>query len=672
MAQRDTVAVDSVVYIAREIPEVIVTAYGLYRTQRETPASVTAIGTEQLQRYNNTNVLQAVNATPGVRMEERSPGSYRMNIRGSTLRSPFGVRNVKIYYNDIPLTDPAGFSYFNQLGFFNIGSLQIIRGPGSSIYGAGTGGVMLANAVDNDTLSRAKVFASGGSYGLLNTAAEVRLAAPAGQQIIRYQHQSSDGYRDNAGMARNTLSWDGGLRQLGKAELRASFLYNELNYETPGALTLAEYEANRQAARPKTAAAAGAAESNAHIAQQNVLAGLTSVYQLTPALSNTSTLYGSYTMLNNPTIRNYSRTAEPHWGGRTVFQYGPEVRQGKLQLLAGSEYQRGYVYARTYTNNAGSIGALQNDDETESYQYAGFAQATWTVKRWMPEVGVSVNKYGTKLRRLMSAVTEQTREYEVNVAPRAAVSWNYAREHYVYVNVANGFSPPTSAELLPTGGNINTALRSETGWNYEAGAKGNIRHGLSYEACVFYFELSNAIVLRRNLAGGDEYVNGGGSRQAGIEGNMTYQFEKREGRAVWMRNAWVSYTGFDFRYQQFVQVATDYSGKQLPGVAPHTVGAGVDVASQVGVTMNLTYFFSDKLPLNDANSVYANAYHLLEARLSYERNLGRVSGRVFAGVNNLLDQRYSLGNDINAAGGRYYNAAPGINYYAGVALNYHK
>jgi iron complex outermembrane receptor protein len=50
-------------------------------------------------------------------MEERSPGSYRLNIRGSSLRSPFGVRNVKIYYNNIPFTDPGGNTYLNSLAF---------------------------------------------------------------------------------------------------------------------------------------------------------------------------------------------------------------------------------------------------------------------------------------------------------------------------------------------------------------------------------------------------------------------------------------------------------------------------------------------------------------------------------------------------------------------------
>jgi len=36
----------------------------------------------------------------------------------------------------------------------------------------------------------------------------------------------------------------------------------------------------------------------------------------------------------------------------------------------------------------------------------------------------------------------------------------------------------------------------------------------------------------------------------------------------------------------------------------------------------------------------------------------------------VLDETYSLGNDINAAGGRYYNAAPKRNYYAGLAINF--
>ena len=42
---------------------------------------------------------------------------------------------------------------------------------------------------------------------------------------------------------------------------------------------------------------------------------------------------------------------------------------------------------------------------------------------------------------------------------------------------------------------------------------------------------------------------------------------------------------------------------------------------------------------------------------------------IFAGADNLFNTKYSLGNDINAAAGRYYNAAAGVNYFAGISLS---
>ncbi|RYY49086.1 MAG: Plug domain-containing protein [Chitinophagaceae bacterium] len=91
---------------------IAVTAY-LGTQLQELPAAVNIITAAQLGRFSNSNLLQALNASPGVRMEERSPGSYRLNIRGSAVRSPFGVRNVKIYYSGIPFTAPGGASMFN-------------------------------------------------------------------------------------------------------------------------------------------------------------------------------------------------------------------------------------------------------------------------------------------------------------------------------------------------------------------------------------------------------------------------------------------------------------------------------------------------------------------------------------------------------------------------------
>jgi iron complex outermembrane receptor protein len=59
--------------------------------------------------------------------------------------------------------------------------------------------------------------------------------------------------------------------------------------------------------------------------------------------------------------------------------------------------------------------------------------------------------------------------------------------------------------------------------------------------------------------------------------------------------------------------------------------------------------------------------------MGYKKDFNKkTSAEIFVGADNLFDAKYSLGNDINAAVGRYYNAAPGRNYYAGIIFKLNK
>ena len=125
------------------LQEVVVQAYEQNRRLSDVPVAVGVITTAEWNRYNKMSIVPAMNSVPGVRMEERSPGSYRLSFRGSTLRSPFGVRNVKVYIDGIPFTDPGGNTYLTQLAPFDMYSLELIKGPAGSLYGAATGGALL-------------------------------------------------------------------------------------------------------------------------------------------------------------------------------------------------------------------------------------------------------------------------------------------------------------------------------------------------------------------------------------------------------------------------------------------------------------------------------------------------------------------------------------------------
>ncbi len=178
-----------------KLREVVIHPYFSIQPLIRATGTISIVDTAILDKQQGTSLLPALNAVPGLRMEERSPGSYRLSIRGSLLRSPFGIRNVKIYLDEFPLTDAGGNSYLNALDVAGIAKIQVLKGPQSSIYGANSGGVIL---IQPGTSTEPVLQLQGGSFGLFKENAAV------GQQWKKYllnitqAYQRSDGYRDHS------------------------------------------------------------------------------------------------------------------------------------------------------------------------------------------------------------------------------------------------------------------------------------------------------------------------------------------------------------------------------------------------------------------------------------------------------------------------------------------
>lgn len=656
------------------LPDVIVRAFEQNRSTLNVPASVHVINRQTLGAFSPTSIVQAVNTTPGVRMEERSPGSYRFNIRGSSLRSPFGVRNVKVYYNDIPITDPGGHTYLNELGYYNFNSIEIIKGPGSSLYGAGTGGVLLIESMNENERAGITSEYAGGSYHLQNIYAGLSTGS---QKLVSrggFQHQQNSGYRHQSSLRRDVQSWTGLFRINEKKYLKVSYLYGDLFYETPGALTKAEFDADPRAARPGGGGFPGAEQAKASVRQRMFFTGASYVQRFAPKWENTSVLYGMFTELRNPTIRNYGKSSEPHVGGRTLFSFTQPLKQSSFHFIAGGEWQEGFSSVAIHKNVNGGPDSLQTYDEIHNRQQFIFTQADLDLNRgWSVVAGASWNALLLRFQRFTPAsLGFQKRNFNNEIAPRFAVMKKFRTSKHdinFYTSVSKGFSPPTTAELLPTGGTINLGLNAEEGRNYDVGVKAKFWNRFYVDADAFFFQLNNTIVQRRDAGGGDYFVNAGKTDQHGIETYLSYPVLR--GAVFEQGLFWLSHTWHDFRYKEFKQVNNDFSGHQMPGDAKHTVSAGVDLTTKSGFNIVLTDYYSGKTPLNDANSAYADAYHVVGLKLSYQtwtKENWRL--KFMAGVDNLFDENYSLGNDLNGFGGRYYNAAPGRNYYLAVLVQW--
>src|SRR5690606_4150591 len=68
------------------LEEVTVHAYFSEQPLLRLTTSAGVIGQSTLTSQPGATLLPALNSVPGVRMEERSPGSYRLSLRGSLLR----------------------------------------------------------------------------------------------------------------------------------------------------------------------------------------------------------------------------------------------------------------------------------------------------------------------------------------------------------------------------------------------------------------------------------------------------------------------------------------------------------------------------------------------------------------------------------------------------------
>ena len=660
----------------KTLENVIVRAYEQNRRLIDVAAPISVTGQTQLNRFGNTSILPALNIIPGVSMEERSPGSYRLNIRGSSLRSPFGVRDVKIYLNNIPLTDPSGNTYLNQLSFYNFNSIEIIKGPASSLYGAGIGGAMLIHTLPADWHQGFSVNYTAGGFNTNSINVNVKAGDANHKNNFNYSHQTSDGYRQQAKMRRDIATWENSLKVNEKQTLHTYMSYGDLYYQTPGGLNLAQCNADPKQARPGSGSQPGAVQNKAAIYQKTFLLGFSNEYEFNDHWHNTTSLYGSYTEFTNPGIRVYEFRKEPHFGGRSVFEYKKLIGKTFFQLDFGTEAQKGFFNTRDYGNKLGVADSLQSDDNLNNWQYMFFAQADLKLPHgWTVTGGVSLNKSSIQLVHLSSRPsTTQKRVFKNQLPPHIAVLKQINKNVSVYGSVARGFSPPTVSEVLRSDGLFGTNLQPEEGMDYEAGIKGTLlQNKIFFDISGFFFDLKNTIVQRIDDDGVYYYVNAGSAKQKGLETYVSYRFVDAPHHFINSAKVWTSYALHDFHYGNFKQVNNDFSKNKLPGAAPNVVVAGLDITSKAGCYLNVTYNYTDEIALNDANSAYAPSYHLLGARLGYKKNFKRkIGAEIFVGADNLFDTKYSLGNDINAAAGRYYNAAPGRNYFAGIAFRFNK
>lgn len=160
----------------------------------DAPAIVSVITAEDLRNQGVTSVAEALSLLPGINLTETFYGYTSVSLRGN-LQTHYNNKWL-FMLNDHPMFEPVtGDSNFSAVPLSQIKRIEVLRGPGSTVYGTnaftGVVKVITFDGEEGDALSAAARAGSFGTWG-----GEGRYATTSGKVHLSFgaTAQKSDGY----------------------------------------------------------------------------------------------------------------------------------------------------------------------------------------------------------------------------------------------------------------------------------------------------------------------------------------------------------------------------------------------------------------------------------------------------------------------------------------------
>ena len=228
---------------ATELDRVVVTANKRQENIREVATAITRIGEQQLENLNATQMADYASYVPGLQMRSSgTPGQVQVSMRGIAAMSPGST--VGTYVDETPVGSNSLYQqatlYQLDLLPYDVESIEVLRGPQGTLYGAGAmGGLIKYTMRKPDSmlrefrvgagLSSVQDGATGHSYRvgmnlpLVEDAFAIR-ASFAKNEIPGYVDNLVDGRKDiNDGeqtSARVSMRWEGETASVQFAAMR--------------------------------------------------------------------------------------------------------------------------------------------------------------------------------------------------------------------------------------------------------------------------------------------------------------------------------------------------------------------------------------------------------------------------------------------------------------------
>lgn len=649
------------------LDEIVVTATRMESRIREVPRSVSVVGQDRIQ--NGTQQLgldEALAVVPGLYMQNRYNFSQdlRISLRGFGARSSFGIRGIRIYVDGIPETLPDGQGQVDSIDLGSTSSIEVLRGPASSLYGNASGGVIAIETELADTAPFIEAGAAAGELGFEKYHVKTGGSFDSVDYLFNASTQTLDGYRDQSRFRGRLINGRVGIALNDTDRLTIAINHTDQPLsEDAGGIDAAQAAADPRSARDLNVLF----DASEELTQERI--GF--VYKRPRDRGDL--------MLRNYYVWRDFGNKLPFVAGGTVdldrFFYGVgaqytlhDVLSEAFGLTFGLDLDRQKDDRKRFDNLQGVDGSLVFDQE-ESVDSTGiYMQGRYEISdNWAMSAGMRYDEVTFDIGdRFLQDGDDSGKGIFHEFSPSVGMNFSFGR-HVLFGSFSSGFETPTTTELAnpDNSGGFNSSLRPQKAKNYELGLKGE-QFGTTYELAVFHIDLEDELVPFElpALPGRTFYSNAGASERTGVEAALSWRGESGLG-------AEVSYTWSDFTFEEFIdENGNDLSGRHLPGLPENFGYTGLSYDSESGIDARLEAVWSGTLFADNSNEVSVDSYVVSNFRVS--RTFEKTSWvlRPYFGLNNIFDERYNSNVRTNSFGGRYYEPAPGRNVYLGIDVRY--
>ena len=619
--------VDSVIVTARPDPEDPRVVGDARRRLSETPGAVSVISQESFAGREALALDDILRDAPGVYAQRKWGGDVRISIRGSGIGNANHNRGLLITQDGVPLNEADGYGDSQVADPLTTRYVEVWRGGNALRFGGSLlgGAINLVTPTGKDAGFEQQLRVDGGGFGLLRE--NLAVARQLGDWAVyaAVTNQTGQGWRSQSQQNLQFASLNLGYGFGEGREVRLTINGSNINQEIPGALTLAQFEADPR----QTGAANTALDYQRN--QRGLRGSLRTHWRLNESLTFEGAVYAVWKDLDHPIFqvidqqsRNYGAFGRLDWNG--------QVWGLKADAYAGLWLRQGDMDSSFYVNLGTARGAprsrtLQNARASDLFaegrlfivdDLAVVAGATWgTAERdyrsfAIPGVASSFDLKADKAYRWF--------------APRLGLLWEGEGAVQVFANLTRSVEPPNFGSMSPTGAGF-APVEAQEAWTGEIGARG--RAGAFTWDVTAYRAVLDGEMLQYTVAAGvpASTFNAGKTVHQGIEAALDWRFAPG-----WrLRQTW---TWSDFRFVDDVQ----YGDNRLPIAPEHFYRAELRYAHPAGwfIAPSVEWSASD-IWLDYANTRAAPSYAILNLGLGWKLNR---QASVFADVRNLTDEAY--------------------------------